>query len=66
MFNANIIEKLRIKINLVFGRKKSGGSVGILDRGKGTKMYGNTFVGYETAIKEEGKDAEVVENRIIK
>ncbi|OGC47697.1 hypothetical protein A2886_02890 [candidate division WWE3 bacterium RIFCSPHIGHO2_01_FULL_42_13] len=66
MLNANLIESVKIKINLLLGKDKRMGSVGILDRGRGTKMYNNTFIGLDTAIKEEGEDAEAIGNKILK
>ena len=67
ILNANLVENIKIKINLLLGKgNKNKESIGILGRGKGTKMYNNTFVGLDTAIKEEGKDAEAVGNKIVK
>jgi len=66
MFNVNLIKELKLKISLFFGRKKSSENAGIHDSGKGTKMYDNTIIGYETGIKEEGENAEAMGNKILK
>ncbi len=66
MFNANLIKELKLKIQLFLGRKESSESTGIHDSGKGTKIHDNTTINYRTGIKEEGENADIRGNKIIK
>lgn len=61
MLNVNLIEKFKLRLNVLFRQKKSK-SVGIFNKGKGNKFHNNTISGFETGIKDEGIDTEATGN----
>jgi len=56
--------KVDPKININLGNKKRGKRIGILNKGKGTKILNSEFSNLDVAIQNEGEDMLAKDNKI--
>lgn len=63
MFDTNGI-KIEPKVQINIGKKSGNGRIGILNKGKGTKIINNEFFNLDTAIQNEGEDMLAKGNKI--
>lgn len=61
MFDLNAV-KLEPKLQIDLGGRKR--KVGILNRGKGTRIINNQFSGLDVAIQNEGENTLAQDNKI--
>ena len=67
MFNVNLIEKLKIKIPLIFnlGKNKKK-TVGILNEGKNNTFINNKTVGFDIGMHDRGENTQAIDNEFEK